>query len=176
MYDVILVLTAVTIVQIFVIVALLNSVVKYKPRYKLQKVRVFSFNKKKINWDYIDSLDGVSFEDLCCDLLNKLGYKNIMRTPVTGDYGIDIICEKNKVKYGIQCKCYTNTVGVSAIQEAYAGSAYYKCDVAVVLTNNYFTDSAQELARVVGVSLWSRHYMSKALQQVTKQLRREKRK
>ena len=36
-------------------------------------------------------------------------------TAISGDQGVDIIAYRDRVKYGIQCKCYSSNVGNSAI-------------------------------------------------------------
>ncbi len=75
-------------------------------------------------------------------------------TNATGDQGLDVIAEKQGLRYGIQCKFYSHPVGNKAVQEAYAGCGYYDCDVPVVMTNSTFTVSARELADQLGVELW----------------------
>ena len=47
--------------------------------------------------------------------------------------------------------------------EAFAGSKYYKCNKALVVTNNYFTKGAIELAEANGVILWDRDELEKRL-------------
>ncbi|MGN0959867.1 MAG: restriction endonuclease, partial [Coriobacteriales bacterium] len=74
----------------------------------------------------------------------------------SGDQGIDILAEKDGVRFGIQCKCYAQDVGNSAVREAFAGKAYYGCHVAAVLTNRNFTHAAIEAAAGMGVVLWDR--------------------
>ena len=81
----------------------------------------------------------------------------IKRTQSSGDYGIDVLAEKDGISYAIQCKCYSKSVGNKAVQEAYSGKDFYKCMVAVVLTNNYFTKSAIETAKHNNVLLWDRN-------------------
>ena len=151
------------------VIKTLNSKVKsLKPRYKLTKkqFKKLDFNSKSL--EMIDSLDGIQFEDLCCEILAKLGYTKIHKTNITGDFGLDIICTKDGKRYGIQCKCYSSAVGISAIEEAFAGAAYYRCDVPIVMSNEYFTDAAQEMARVIGVTLWSRHFFMQVLKDLKK--------
>ena len=75
-------------------------------------------------------------------------------TQGSGDQGIDVIAWRDGVKYGIQCKCYSSVVGNKAVQEAFAGKAFYECHVAVILTNSYFTRAAAELAKSNNVVLW----------------------
>lgn len=42
------------------------------------------------------------------------------------------------------------------MQEALSGAQYYHCMVAVVMTNNYFTQAAVETAKRTNVLLWDR--------------------
>ena len=110
------------------------------------------------NYDLdFDSMDGHEFELFCADVLKKNGYSNIEITKTSGDQGIDIIAYKNHIKYGIQCKCYTSDVGNKAVQEVFAGKAFYQCHLGIVLTNRYFTKSAIELADKNGIILWDRN-------------------
>lgn len=103
-----------------------------------------------------DIMDGIAFERWCAQLLTQAGYTKVKLTPGSGDHGVDIVAEKNGVKYAIQCKCYTSNVGNSAIQQVYAGKAMYKCHVGVVMTNSFFTHGAQELAQSTDILLWDR--------------------
>lgn len=115
-----------------------------------------SGNKK---WSSIDSMDGHSFEYFCADILRKNGYSNVNVTQGSGDQGVDIIAERDGIKYAVQCKRYTQSVGNKAVQEIYAGKQFYHCHVGAIMTNNYFTSSAKELAKVNGIILWDRDYL-----------------
>ena len=106
--------------------------------------------------NYDDMMDGHSFELFCAELLRENGFENVVVTPGSGDQGIDIICRKDDVKYGIQCKCYSKDIGNKAVQEAYSGAQFYKCHVPVVLTNRDFTPSARTAAEKTNVVLWNR--------------------
>lgn len=103
-----------------------------------------------------DKMEGHEFEYFCGDILSKSGFENVEITKGSGDQGIDIIATKDGIKYGIQCKCYSSNIGNKAVQEAFAGKTFYGCHVSAVLTNQYFTKSAQELAKRNGVLLWDR--------------------
>ena len=59
----------------------------------------------------------------------------------------------------------SNPVGISAIQEVIASKTMYNCHVAVVLTNNYFTSSATDLANKNGVLLWDRNKLLSMMDQ-----------
>lgn len=99
---------------------------------------------------------GLQWEHQVAKKLSRMGYHSVKVTKGSGDFGADIIASKGWTKYAIQCKYYTGTVGVAAVQEAIAGKAYYKCDKAMVITNSTYTPAARELARKSGVKLVER--------------------
>ena len=105
----------------------------------------------------IDEMDGHEFEYFCAEILRRNGFSNVEVTRGSGDYGIDILCNKNEESYAIQCKRFGGKVGNKAVQEALSGRIYYDCDIAVVLTNSFFTDQAIETARRTNVLLWNRN-------------------
>jgi len=115
--------------------------------------------------DEIDSMDGRDFEYFCAGLLKKRGFLEVEVTKGSGDYGIDILAQKDGVTYAIQCKCYTTPVGVKAIQEAYAGRDYYDRMVGAVLTNQYFTAPAVEAAGKLKILLWDRGYLESMMEE-----------
>lgn len=98
-------------------------------------------------------MDGYQYEQRCAKYLEEKGFSDIKVTPGSGDQGVDIIASKDGKKYGIQCKYYTGSVGNKAVQEAYAGAAFYSCNIAMVITNSTFSSSAIELANSLGVIL-----------------------
>ena len=81
----------------------------------------------------------------------------------SGDFGVDVIAERDGVVYAIQCKRYHGPVGIDAVQQVYAGRDFYECNVAVVLTNSYFSRAAQRLADKIGVVLWDRDMFKELL-------------
>ena len=106
--------------------------------------------------EYFDLMEGHEFEEYCAQLLKKCGFQDVEVTRGSGDYGIDILAEKDGVTYAIQCKCYNAPVGVKAVQEAYAGRDYYDRMVGAVLTNQHFTQPAVEAAGKLKILLWDR--------------------
>ena len=125
---------------------------------------VLKYAKRKYPSD-IDLMEGHDFEYFCADLLRKKGFQEVEVTKGSGDYGIDILAQKDGVTYGIQCKCYATPVGVKAVQEAYAGKDYYDCMVGVVLTNQYFTTPAVEVAKKLKIMLWDRGYLESMMEE-----------
>lgn len=113
----------------------------------------------------IDEMEGHDFEYFCADLLEKTGFLEVEVTKGSGDYGVDILAEKDGVTYAIQCKCYHSPIGVKAVQEAYAGRDYYDRMVGAVLTNQYFTSPAVEAAKKLKILLWDRGYLERMMEE-----------
>lgn len=109
-----------------------------------------------VGLSYIDKMEGHEFEQFTAGLLRKLGYERVEVTPGSGDQGVDVIAVKDGKRYAIQCKRYSQKLGNKPVQEVFAGKTIYGCSIAVVLTNNYFTEGAKEAARATGVELWDR--------------------
>lgn len=105
---------------------------------------------------FIDHMEGHDFERWCASRLIKIGFNNVEVTPGSNDQGVDIIAEKESIKYAIQCKCYSHDLGNKPVQEVFAGKNMYDCHVGVVMTNRYFTAGAKALAQKTGVLLWDR--------------------
>ena len=105
--------------------------------------------------DRIDRMSGEQFEIFMEDYFRKQGFK-VERTPLSGDYGIDLIIENDFSKIGIQAKCYSNKVTASAVQEVVTGLRHYNLSSGMVVTNNYFQPAAIQLAKDNGITLWNR--------------------
>lgn len=133
--------------------------IKQKLRTK-QKRRI-----SKYTIDDVDLMTGAEFEEFVGLLFKKMGYSSQV-TKQSGDQGLDVIASKNGTKIGIQAKCYSNTVGNSAVQEAVAGKSFYNCDKVIVITNNYFTPAAEELAQSNNVVLWNRDMLKEKIKEL----------
>lgn len=121
-----------------------------------------------------DDMEGRDFEVFCARLLENRGFEEVEVTKCSGDYGVDILAEKEGVTYAIQCKRYTSPVGVKAIQEAYAGRDYYDRMVGAVLTNQYFTAPAVEAAKKLKILLWDRGYLEQMMEEETSACNKER--
>lgn len=115
---------------------------------------------RKYTLKQLDKMDGHQFEYACADILKANGYKHIKVTRSSGDFGVDVIAEKDKVRYAIQCKRYNHKLDNTPIQEVVGGLAYYQCDKGAVMTNQYFTEPAKQLAQVNDIKLLDRDTLS----------------
>ena len=111
----------------------------------------------------IDELNGYQFEAFCAELLRENRFTSVQLTPQSGDQGVDILAEKQGVKYAFQCKHYSSPLGNTPIQEVNAGKTFYRCHVGVVITNSFFTPGAVALAEATGVLLWDRENIEKMM-------------
>lgn len=111
----------------------------------------------------IDFMTGTEFEYFISILFESMNFKTEI-TNSTGDQGVDVIARKGINEIGIQCKCYSGSVGNSAIQEVFSGLNYYHLNKGMVVTNNYFTKSAIELAKSNNIILWDRSMLKEKIE------------
>lgn len=116
----------------------------------------------------VDHMNGIEFEGWCQRLLIINNYKNTSSTKASNDQGVDILAEKDGVRYAFQCKCYSTDLGNKPVQEVNAGKAIYRCHVGVVITNRYFTQGAKDAAEATGTLLWDRDYLSSLIEEALK--------
>ncbi|SIT88062.1 restriction endonuclease [Edaphobacillus lindanitolerans] len=122
----------------------------------LRNLRKKSFHVDFVSMEDIDNMSGTEFEKFLFKLFDGLGYY-VELTPHT-DYGVDLIIIKNKIKTGIQAKCYGEgrTVGVAAVNEVCGGGGHYKVQKKAVITNRYFSKKAKISARSNNVAMIDR--------------------
>lgn len=111
----------------------------------------------------IDLMEGHAFEHWCAQLLRDLGYTEVSVTQGSGDQGVDVLAQKDGIKFAIQCKCYTSDLGNTPVQEVNAGKTIYHCHIGVVMTNRFFTTGAKQAADATGVLLWDRDWIRNAI-------------
>lgn len=124
---------------------------------KARKQKVLK-QKAAASMKEIDEMNGYEFERYCAELLRKTGrYEKVSVTPLSGDFGADIIAvDKKGGRWVWQCKNYSSKLTNKPIQEVVASMAHYRADYAGVITNSTFTEAAAQLARENGVELIDR--------------------
>lgn len=103
----------------------------------------------------VDGMDGFEFESFLVNVFQTIGF-DVKETKKTADQGADLFVSRFGKTMVIQAKNYTGSVGNAAVQQAISAKAFYGCDEAMVVTNSYFTKSANELATTAGVRLVDR--------------------
>lgn len=119
------------------------------------------------NFEEIDQMEGRDFERYLRYLFRDLGYQTT-RTPVTGDFGADLILLKDGFKIAVQAKRYKKPVGIKAVQEVHSSLLKYDCDKAIAITNSTFTKAAKDLAEHTKVELWDREKLEEVINSVKK--------
>ena len=126
-----------------------------------EQIKLENFEKrlltehKLIAIDDIDQYTGYEFEAFLKDLFGKMGYQ-VEQTRLSGDQGADLVVVKFGEKTVIQAKRFTAKVGNSAVQEIMAAISLYEARSGMVVTNNYFTPAAAELAQANNIKLIDR--------------------
>jgi restriction system protein len=103
----------------------------------------------------IDAMTGTQFEDYVAARLRRAGWR-VTFTQVSGDYGVDLIAEKDGKSVAIQCKRHGNSVGVAAVQQVVSGARHHGCTKSIVVSNQEFTQAAKQLAYTHGCQLIGR--------------------
>lgn len=117
----------------------------------------------------IDQLNGYEFEEFLKNLFIKMGYQvikmgyQVEQTKLSGDQGADLVVVKFGEKTVIQAKCYSGKVGNYAVQEIFAAMNLYKAQKGMVVTNNYFTPAAFELADANNIELVDRNALEELI-------------
>ncbi|BBZ74234.1 restriction endonuclease [Mycobacterium paraseoulense] len=103
----------------------------------------------------VDAMDGVEFERYVAGRLRRAGWR-VTFTPPVGDYGVDLIAEKDGHSVAVQCKRYGKSVGVAAVQQVVSGARHHGCTRSIVVSNREFTRAAKQLAHTHGCQLIGR--------------------
>ncbi len=95
--------------------------------------------------DFSDDMTPGEFERFCAEELRRVGW-NARVTLQSRDQGVDVVAEKDGVRVVFQCKLYARPVGNKAVQEAAAAKAHEQASYGAVVTNNRYTQAAEQLA------------------------------
>ena len=132
------------------------SICEQNLKVNQQSISYLQHQQEEIRKENIDlelknlsKLDGWQFEKYCATLFRKLGY-SVQITKCSGDFGADLILNNS---ISVQCKLYSNPVGLHALQEVFSSMARYKTKSAWVITNSTFTKQATEYAKDANIKL-----------------------
>ncbi|CAN5445759.1 restriction endonuclease [soil metagenome] len=99
-----------------------------------------------------ETMSGTDFEDYVARIARGCGVPVIM-TPLTGDWGVDLIIGRRPDRVAVQCKRLSRPVGPGAVQEVVAGAPMQDCSRTMVVSNQDFTPAARRLAELHGCVL-----------------------
>jgi HJR/Mrr/RecB family endonuclease len=148
-----LLLAAICYVLIYPLVDTFQEIRSYKEVKRILRL--------KQSTDHIDTMSWKEFEIFVAKWLKHEGYVNVHLTEHY-DLGIDVIAEKDGIKWGVQVKHYSNLVKVEAVRQVVVALKHYKCDRAMVITNSYFSRPAKQLAASQSCVLIERTQLQKS--------------
>lgn len=131
-----------------------------------------AFGNEPITSDDVASLDPDAFEAFCALLWSKRGYSRTIRTPKSGDGGVDIVAIKGTEGVLIQCKSSTvegRALGWEGVKDVAAGAAVYAARFPgirfsmVAVTNQKFNGNARQKAALLHVDLIERAELEELL-------------
>ena len=135
-------------------------------RYELflQRKNDRSYVLVKTNYAFISPYE---FEELVADLFKTMGYCDVIITPKSCDYGIDIIVRDKDEVIGIQAKKYAhgNNVGNRDVQRLLGAMQLHtlKANKGILITTSDFTVQAIEQAKEAPIELWNGKYFNTLL-------------
>jgi len=104
----------------------------------------------------LDLLSGYEFEHFLKNLFKRMGF-SVEQTKLSGDQGADLVLSKFGEKTVVQARRTYNKIGNKAIQEVMAAISHYSANKGMVVTTNYFTRQAVELANSNKIDLIDRN-------------------
>jgi len=94
------------------------------------------------------------FEQRVALLLEDLGWKNVVIRGGSGDRGVDITAERDGLRYLVQCKRYSKSVGPSYVRDLVGALHIQGADRAILVATSSFTPQSRLEARGQAVELW----------------------
>ncbi|MEE6177133.1 restriction endonuclease [Mycobacterium sp. 050134] len=133
-----------------------------RDRFRVARQRRRDHRRALADMADVDEMSGTEFEGFVAAQLRARGW-SVTHTGGTGDYGVDLVAQRDGTRLAVQCKRLAKAVGVAAVQQVVAGARHHGCDQAVVVSNRSFTRAAHQLAithrcRLVGreqVLIWA---------------------
>ncbi|MFY9299638.1 MAG: restriction endonuclease [Candidatus Nitrosotenuis sp.] len=140
-----------------------DKVTEVKRKLELERFKNnLSIVSETISIPDCDKMSGRDFEVFLESLFKKMGYTATV-TKGSGDQGADLIIEKLGQKEVVQSKKSQNKISNKAVQEIGTAVKHYDADRGIVVTNNFFHDSAIELAKSNGIELIDRTRLEELL-------------
>lgn len=112
-------------------------------------------NIEEILLNSVKAVPKETFEQYCVICLRGSAFKSVIRTTNAGAKYANIIAYKDSLKYAIVCAQNIDNEA-QIIKNATEGKKEYSADKAVVLSQEYFSESAKKIASEANVNLWGR--------------------
>ena len=139
-------LSAIVVFSLYMITLIITKIQKWNHIKRLKKSGIAD----------IDKMSGEQFEHYLACLFKSQGY-TVKVTRSVGDFGADLVLERQGNKIVIQAKRHGKNIGIEAVQQVYSSKNYYGASEAWVFFNRGYTKSAVNLAKANDVKLIGRN-------------------
>jgi restriction system protein len=175
-------------VSLAILLPLIYKTLTFRKKTVLNKTlsEIDNFGKDA-NGNKNTKIAGDLFEEYIRDCFKTLGYQAYTTTEMkikgiapkgleklSGDGGADVIATSGNERLVIQCKHYSNTVGVEACYQAYGALKVYDGTQAMVITNHFFTEEAKFNASQNNILLMDRFKLTQFIADISKQTETDK--
>lgn len=92
---------------------------------------------------------------------DELKQKKKLGFSYSGDQGSDVICDTSDGRVVVQCKYYSNPVGVKAVDETLRAQRVYGASKMVLVTNHTVTIQCRDAAKASGIRLITGHDLAR---------------
>lgn len=149
---------------------LVRAIIK-RARYNLWKKEEINGRLLLLSSDItqIDIMEGYEFENYLKTMFFYAGF-DVEVTKKSRDFGADLVLKKDNAIVVVQAKRYNKAVGMKAVQEILASAPHYMATEAWVVTNSYFTDQAEQLAKENRVRLLDRDELIEMSKEICEKL------
>lgn len=103
----------------------------------------------------LDSMNNQDFKNYINNHLTKLGYVSTINETIPNK-SADILAEKDNIKYAIHCINQMKPISYQSVHKINSAKIVFDCDIAIIITNNYFTKQAISQAQKLHVLLINR--------------------
>ncbi len=103
---------------------------------------------------------GIEFDNQIAKLLATKGFSQVRLVLNSIDQGTDILAEKSGIPYYFRCQSSVELLGTQIIRDIIANNKDHDALKLVVVTNNFYTAEAKELAVEENVMLWNQESLS----------------
>jgi restriction system protein len=104
--------------------------------------------------DFLLRLSPAEFEEIVGDMYRRFGYL-VERTPMSNDFGRDLILKKDGKTGFVECKRYDKdmSIGRRPLQQFYGVIVNMKADFGIFVTTSYFAKTAVNFAKETDIQL-----------------------
>lgn len=120
-----------------------------------------SLFKSKVPAHVLEVRNQAEFLNYFLNLLPLLGYETIEQPDKKYAHGVNVLANKDGMRCAFKLVFSTNEVGTESISELASALVFHKAKIGIVVTNETFTDKAQQYAGTKRINLWDVYHLDK---------------